>query len=335
MRYGNIKLFTGNANPALAEEIAQLLGIKLGLCEVGRFSDGEISVNTRETVRGCDVFVVQPTCMPVNDNLMELLIMIDSFRRASAGRITAVIPYYGYARQDRKVKARDPITAKLVADLLAAAGADRLLTMDLHALQIQGFFNIPVDHMLGMPTLVEYYKERDFVSADVVVVSPDLGSVARARAFAEQLSAPLAIIDKRRPRANMAEIMNLIGDVRDMRAILFDDMIDTAGTIVGGAQALVEHGAREVYACCTHGVLSGVALERIQASPIRELVMTNTIPIGARKCSRIRVLSVARVFAEAIERIYEDLPVSSLFTRTPSGVHPIQMRITDFKEDME
>ena len=336
MRYGSIKVFTGNANTALAQEIAQVLGLPLGQCEVGRFSDGEISVNTYETVRGCDVFVVQPTCTPVNENLMELLIMIDSFRRASAGRITAVIPYYGYARQDRKVKARDPITAKLVADLLAASGADRLLTMDLHAQQIQGFFNIPVDHMLGMPTLVEHYRQRSFAGVDdVVVVSPDLGSVARARAFAEQLNAPLAIIDKRRPRANVAEVMNLIGDVRGMRAILFDDMIDTAGTIVGGAQALVEHGALEVYACCTHGVLSGAAMERVESSPIRELIMTNTIPVGARQCSKIRVLSVARVFAEAIERIYEDLPVSSLFTRTPEGVHPIQMRFSEFREDIE
>jgi ribose-phosphate pyrophosphokinase len=324
MRYGNIKIFTGNANPALAKEIAQVLGLPMGQIEVGRFSDGEISVNTYETVRGCDIFVVQPTCTPVNDNLMELLIMIDSFKRASAGRITAVIPYYGYARQDRKAKARDPITAKLVADLIDAAGADRVLTMDMHALQIQGFFNIPVDHMLGMPTLVEHYKEDHFTDDNLVVVSPDLGSVTRARAFAEQINAPLAIVDKRRPKANMAEIMNLIGEVKGKRAILFDDMIDTAGTVVNGAEALIDKGAEEVYACCTHGVLSGPAIERISQSPIKELVITNTIPLPAEKrLPKIKVLSVASVFAEAIERIYEDLPVSSLFTRAPSVVRPI------------
>ena len=335
MRFGNIKIFTGNANPALAAEIVDVLGLPMGQNAVGRFSDGEISVNTYETVRGCDVFVVQPTCTPVNDNLMELLIMIDSFKRASAGRITAVIPYYGYARQDRKTKARDPITAKLVADLLNAAGADRLLTMDLHALQIQGFFNMPVDHMFGMPTLVEHYRERDFVGDNVVVVSPDLGSVSRARAFAEQINAPLAIIDKRRPKANMSEIMNLIGDVRGMRTIIVDDMIDTAGTIVNSAHALIENGALEVYACCTHGVLSDPALERIEKSPIKELVMTNTIPIGDKHCSKLKVLSVAKVFAEAIERIYEDLPVSSLFTRTPQSIRPIALPNFVNKEDME
>ena len=333
MRYGNIKIFTGNANPALANEIAQVLGLPMGQNFVGRFSDGEISVNTYETVRGCDIFVVQSTCTPVNDNLMELLIMIDSFRRASAGRITAVIPYYGYARQDRKAKARDPITAKLVADLIAASGADRVLTMDMHALQIQGFFNIPVDHMLGMPTLVEHYRERNFLDDDIVVVSPDLGSVSRARAFAEQVNAPLAIVDKRRPKANMSEIMNLIGEVKGKRAILFDDMIDTAGTIVNGAAALMERGASEVYACCTHGVLSGPAIERIENSQLKELVVTNTVPLPPEKrIAKIKVLSVARVFAEAIERIYEDLPVSSLFTRTPSAVRPIT---TPRRDDLE
>jgi ribose-phosphate pyrophosphokinase len=326
MRYGNIKIFTGNANPALANEIAQVLGLPMGQNFVGRFSDGEISVNTYETVRGCDIFVVQSTCTPVNDNLMELLIMIDSFRRASAGRITAVIPYYGYARQDRKAKARDPITAKLVADLIAAAGADRVLTMDMHALQIQGFFNIPVDHMLGMPTLVEYYRDSNFLDDDIVVVSPDLGSVSRARAFAEQVNAPLAIVDKRRPKANMSEIMNLIGEVKGKRAILFDDMIDTAGTVVNSAAALIEQGASEVYACCTHGVLSGPAIERIENSLLKELVVANTVPLPQEKrIPKIKVLSVARVFAEAIERIYEDLPVSSLFTRTPSAVRPISL----------
>ncbi len=333
MRYGNIKIFTGNANPDLAREIAEVLGLPVGQNAVGRFSDGEIFVNTFETVRGCDIFVVQPTCTPVNENLMEMLIMIDSFKRASAGRITAVIPYYGYARQDRKTKARDPITAKLVADLINAAGADRVLTMDMHALQIQGFFNIPVDHMLGMPILVEHYKSINFVGDDMVVVSPDLGSVTRARAFAEQISAPLAIIDKRRPKANMSEVMNLIGDVKGKRAILVDDMIDTAGTIVNGAAALMEKGAAEVYACCTHGVLSGPAIERIEKSVIKELVVTNTVPLAPEKrIPKIKVLSVARVFAEAIERIYEDLPVSSLFTHAPSAVRPISLL---HKEEME
>jgi ribose-phosphate pyrophosphokinase len=333
MRFGNIKIFTGNANPGFAAEIAEVLGLPMGQNEVGRFSDGEITVNTFETVRGCDIFVVQSTCTPVNENLMELLIMIDSFKRASAGRITAVIPYYGYARQDRKTKARDPITAKLVADLINAAGADRVLTMDMHALQIQGFFNIPVDHMLGMPTLVEHYKNMDFVGDNVVVVSPDLGSVTRARLFAEQINAPLAIIDKRRPKQNESEVMNLIGEVKGKRALLVDDMIDTAGTIVHGAVALIEKGAEEVYACCTHGVLSGPAIERIAASPIKELVTTNTIPLSPEKrIPKIKVLSVARVFAEAIERIYEDLPVSSLFTRTPSAIRPISLM---HKEDFE
>ncbi len=333
MRYGNIKIFTGNANPDLAREIAEVLGLPVGQNAVGRFSDGEIFVNTFETVRGCDIFVVQSTCTPVNENLMEMLIMIDSFKRASAGRITAVIPYYGYARQDRKTKARDPITAKLVADLINAAGADRVLTMDMHALQIQGFFNIPVDHMLGMPTLVEHYKSINFVGDDMVVVSPDLGSVTRARAFAEQISAPLAIIDKRRPKANMSEVMNLIGDVKGKRAILVDDMIDTAGTIVNGAAALMEKGAAEVYACCTHGVLSGPAIERIEKSVIKELVVTNTVPLAPEKrIPKIKILSVARVFAEAIERIYEDLPVSSLFTHAPSAVRPISLL---HKEDLE
>lgn len=332
MRYGNIKIFTGNANPDLAREIAEVLGLPVGQNAVGRFSDGEIFVNTFETVRGCDIFVVQSTCTPVNENLMELLIMVDSFKRASAGRITAVLPYYGYARQDRKTKARDPITAKLVADLIHAAGADRVLTMDLHALQIQGFFNIPVDHMLGMPTLVEHYRSINFVGDDVVVVSPDLGSVTRARAFAEQISAPLAIIDKRRPKANMSEVMNLIGDVSGKRAILVDDMIDTAGTIVNGAAALIEKGAAEVYACCTHGVLSGPAIDRIEKSVIKELVVTNTVPLAPEKrIPKIKVLSVARVFAEAIERIYEDLPVSSLFTQAPSAVRPITLL---HKEDL-
>ena len=270
----NIKIFTGNANPTLAKDIADQLGIYVGDSQVNKFSDGEISVNTNETVRGADVFVIQSTNAPVNDNLMELLIMIDSFKRASAGRITAVIPYYGYARQDRKAKARDPITAKLVADLITTAGADRVLTMDLHAAQIQGYFNIPVDNLRGAPILAKYFIEQGFKDQDdVVVVSPDLGSVTRARDFADRLNCPIAIIDKRRPKANVCEVMNIIGDIKGKKVILIDDMIDTAGTITNGANALVERGAKEVYACCSHAVLSGPAFERIEESAIRKLVV--------------------------------------------------------------
>lgn len=311
----SIKIFTANSNPELAKEIARHVGVPMGNSLVTYFSDGEISVNIHETVRGSDVFVIQSICSPVNTNLMELLIMIDAFKRASAGRITAVIPYYGYARQDRKVKARDPITAKLVADLITSAGADRVLTMDLHAAQIQGFFNIPVDHLPAIPILSHHYLERNFTGEDLVVVSPDLGSVTRARNFAHRLNAPLAIIDKRRPRANVAEVMNIIGDVKGKRAILIDDLIDTAGTFQQGARALIERGgAKEIYACCTHAVLSGPAIERILESPIKELVITNTIPLPPEKhMDKIRVLSVAPIIAEAIDRIYEDLPVSTLF----------------------
>jgi ribose-phosphate pyrophosphokinase len=311
----NIKIFTGNSHPGLAADIASILGVPVGESEVGTFSDGEISVNISETVRGADVFVVQSTSAPVNDNLMELLIMIDAFKRASAGRITAVIPYYGYARQDRKAKARDPITAKLVADLLTAAGTDRVLTMDLHAPQIQGYFNIPVDHLLGTPILAKYYIQQGFREADdIVVVSPDVGSVSRARKFADKLHAPIAIIDKRRPRANVSEIMNVIGDIKNKRVILVDDLIDTAGTIANGANALIKLGAKEVYACCTHAVLSGPAIKRLQESSIKELVSLNTINITEDKISdKFKVLSVAPVFAEAIKRIYEDISVSKLF----------------------
>lgn len=310
----SIKIFAGNSNRKLAEDIAKHVGIPMGNSDVTTFSDGEISVNIYETVRGADVFVIQSTCSPVNDNLMEMLIMIDAFKRASAGRITAVIPYYGYARQDRKAKARDPITAKLVADLITTAGADRVLTMDLHASQIQGFFSIPVDHLLGVPILAQHYLERGFEDEDVVIVSPDIGSVTRARNIANRLNAPIAIVDKRRPRANVAEVMNIIGDVKGKKALLVDDMIDTAGTLVQGAQALIENGAKEVYACATHGVLSGPAIERLQNSPIKELVITDTIPLPPEKqIDKIRVLSVAPIFAEAIDRIYEDLPVSILF----------------------
>jgi len=310
----SIKIFAGNSNQELAQDIAKQVGVPMGHSQVMTFSDGEISVNIYETVRGSDVFVIQSMSNPVNDHLMELLIMIDAFKRASAGRITAVIPYYGYARQDRKVKARDPITAKLVADLITSAGADRVLTMDLHAAQIQGFFTIPVDHLLGAPILASYFLENGFDREDVVVVSPDVGSVTRARNFANRLNVSLAIIDKRRPRANVSEVMNIIGEIKDKRAILIDDLIDTAGTIVNGAEALMKSGAREVYACCTHGVLSGPALERIQNSSLKELVITNTIKLPPEKrIDKIKVLSVASVFAEAIDRIYEDLPVSTLF----------------------
>ena len=308
----NIKIFTGNSNPELAKEIADLLGLKLGDAEVGTFSDGEISVNINETVRGADVFIVQSTGSPVNNNLMELLIMIDAFKRASAGRITAVIPYYGYARQDRKAKSRDPITAKLVADLLTTAGANRVLTMDLHAAQIQGYFNIPVDHLLGSPILANHYINKGLAERDdIVVVSPDLGSVTRARKFADKINAPIAIIDKRRPKANVSEIMNIIGDIKDKVCILVDDMIDTAGTITNAANALKDLGAKAVYACCTHGVLSGPAIERINSSAIEELVMLNTIPLP--EGAKFKSISVAPLFSEAIKRIYDDQPISRLF----------------------
>lgn len=311
----NIKIFTGNSHPELAQEIAKILGIEVGAGDVGTFSDGEISVNIGESVRGADVFIVQSTCSPVNNNLMELLIMIDAFKRASAGRITAVIPYYGYARQDRKAKSRDPITAKLVADLLTTAGANRVLTMDLHAAQIQGYFNIPVDHLVGSPILANYFVDKGLADQDdVVVVSPDLGSVTRARKFADKLHAPIAIIDKRRPKANVSEIMNIIGDIEGKRCILIDDMIDTAGTITNAANALKELGAKNVYACCTHGVLSGPAFERINDSAIEELVMLDTIklPEGVDK-EKFKSISVAPIFAEAIRRIYDDEPISKLF----------------------
>ena len=312
----DIKIFTGNSNPAVAREIASALGLPLGQSEVGTFSDGEISVSIKESVRGSDVFVVQSTCAPVNNNLMELLILLDAFKRASAGRITAVMPYYGYARQDRKAKARDPISAKLVADLITAAGADRVLTMDLHAPQIQGFFNIPVDHMLGVPIMVPYYlKKFADCRRDVVVVSPDLGSVTRARNFAQRFDAPLAIIDKRRQRANVSEVVHIIGDVRGKKVILVDDVVDTAGTLTNAAKALVETGgAREIYACATHGVLSGPAVGRIRESCLREVLLLDTIPVPpAKRIDKIVTLPVAPVFAEAIDRIYEDKPISTLF----------------------
>ena len=311
-----IKVFTGNSNPALAKAIAAKLGVELSDATVTKFSDGEISVSIGETVRGVDVFVVQSTCSPVNDNFMELLIMIDAFRRASAGRITAVMPYFGYARQDRKSKARDPISAKLCAQMLEAAGADRVLTMDLHASQIQGFFDIPVDNLLGTSVLMPYFVETiGKQSSEYVIVSPDLGSVTRARKFTEKLDLPLAIVDKRRQRANVSEVMNIIGDVRDKKVLLVDDMIDTAGTLCNAAKALIEiGGAKEVYACASHGVLSGPAIERIQASVLKEVYILDTVPLAEEKqIDKIKVLPVADMFAEAIRRIYEETPVSDLF----------------------
>ena len=313
----DIRIFTGNSNPKVAKEIAETLKIDLGQSVVSSFADGEISVFIQESTRGDDVFVMQSTCGPVNNNLMELLIMIDAFKRASAGRITAVIPYFGYARQDRKAKARDPISAKLVADLITTAGADRVLTMDLHAAQIQGFFNIPVDHLIGSPILAPYFMEKfkDFPRDSLVVVSPDLGSVTRARKFAEKLDTTIAIIDKRRPKANVCEVMNIIGDVRGKTAILVDDMVDTAGSICNAAKALVDiGGATAVYACATHGVLSPPALERIKDSYIQEMVLLDTIPEkeGAAEAG-IKMLPIAPVFAEAIKRIYEDQAISPLF----------------------
>ena len=314
----DIKIFTGTAYPKAAEDIAKNLGLPVGKCTVGHFADGEVSVSLEESVRGSDVFIVQSTCNPVNDNHMELIIMIDAFRRASAGRITAVIPYFGYARQDRKAKARDPISAKVVANMLTAAGADRVLTMDLHAAQIQGFFDIPVDHLMGAPILTPYFQPLVHHHEDeYVAVSPDHGSVNRVRKFAEKLDIPLAIIDKRRPKANVSEVMNIIGDVRGKKCIIMDDMVDTAGTLCGAAKALIEvGGALSVTACATHGPLSGPAMQRINDSVLDELVLLDTIPMSDEKralCDKITVLPVAPVFAEAIERIYGDRPVSPLF----------------------
>jgi len=307
-----LKIFSCNANKTLAEEISQYLGVPLGQAEVSHFKDGEISIAIDESVRGADVFVIQPTCYPVNENLMELLIMIDALKRASASRITAVIPYYGYARQERKSKPRDPISAKLVANLITAAGASRVIAMDLHANAIQGFFDIPFDHLLGVPILAEYYKNLEL--RDLVVVSPDIGGVTRARDLAQRLGCEIAIVDKRRPAPNVAEIMNLVGNVKDKTVIMTDDIIDTAGTITNGAQALIDRGAKKVLACCTHAVLSGPAIERIENSPIEELVATNTIPLPAEKrLEKIKVLSVAPLLGEAIIRIHEDLSVSKLF----------------------
>ena len=310
--YTEYKVFAGNAHRELAEEISSIMGKPLGKSTVTKFSDGEISVSLWETVRGIDVYIIQSTCDPVNDNLLELLIMIDAMKRASAGRINAVIPYYGYARQDRKAKARDPITAKLVANLLMAAGADRVLTMDLHANQIQGYFDIPVDHLVGMPIIAKYFKEKNL--EDVCVVSPDHGSVTRARNLAEFLNCPIAIVDKRRPEPNKSEIMNIIGDIEGKNCIILDDMIDTAGTITNAANAISDMGAKSVYAAATHPVLSGPAIERLEQSAICETVLLNTLPVPEeRRIEKFTFLSVAPLFAEAMTRVFTNGSISKLF----------------------
>ncbi len=307
-----LKVFTLNSNEELAEEIAERIGTSLGKSTVTTFSDGEIQMNIEESVRGCDVFVVQSTSSPVNHHTMELLIMIDALKRASATSINIVMPYYGYARQDRKARSREPITAKLVADLLQTAGADRVITLDLHAPQIQGFFDIPIDHLQGVPILTDYFKAKNL--EDVVIVSPDHGGVTRARRMADRMKAPIGIIDKRRPRPNVAEVMNIVGEVEDKTVILIDDIIDTAGTITLAANALIENGAKEVYACCTHAVLSGPAVERIAESKIKELVVTNTIKLPEEKqIDKIKELSVASLIGEAIIRVHEHKSVSKLF----------------------
>lgn len=318
--YGdNIKVFCGNANPIFAQTVCNELGIELGKGDVQTFADGEVSVSLSETVRNSDVFLIQPTCKPVNDHLMELLVMIDACRRASAGRITAVIPYFGYARQDRKAKSRDPISSKLVANMLTAAGANRILTMDLHAPQIQGFFDIPVDHLLGNPTFVNYYLEKfpeeQYDHEDFVVVSPDVGSVGRARAFAAKMHMGLAIVDKRRQKANQCEVMNVIGDVRGKTCIMFDDMIDTGGSLCNAAEALVKvGGAKAVYACATHGVFSQKAFDHIENSVIEEVVVHNTIPLPTdRSCRKVKQLDVAPIFARAISHIHCGTSIADLF----------------------
>jgi ribose-phosphate pyrophosphokinase len=309
----NLKVFSLNSNRDLASEIAKVIGVELGKCSVTRFSDGEIQINIEESIRGCDVFVIQSTSSPVNEHLMELLIMIDALKRASAKTINIVMPYYGYARQDRKARAREPITAKLAANLLETAGATRVITLDLHAPQIQGFFDIPIDHLMGVPILADYFGNKD-LDGDIVIVSPDHGGVTRARKLAERLKAPIAIIDKRRPKPNVAEVMNIVGNIDGKIAILIDDIIDTAGTITLAANALVENGAKEVYACCTHPVLSGPAIERIQNSNIKELAVTNSIALPEeKKIAKVRELSVAPLIGEAIIRVHEEQSVSTLF----------------------
>lgn len=310
---GRLKILSGTAHRDLAEEICDYIGISLGEAELGRFSNGEVRLVVNESVRGDDVFIIQPTSYPANETLMELLIMIDACRRASARRITAVIPYYGYARQDRKTRGREPITAKLVANLITVAGVRRVLTVDLHAGQIQGFFDIPVDHLSGIPLMGDYFAGKNL--KDAVVVSPDPGGVSRAREMADRLSMPMAIIDKRRPEPNVAEVMHIIGRVEGRTVIMLDDMIDTAGTILQGALALKERGAGDIYVACTHPVLSSLAYDKLSAAPIKELVVTNTIPIPAdRLAHNMKVLSIAPLLAEAILRIHEDQSVSALFT---------------------
>ncbi len=307
-----LRIFTGNSNPALAQEIASHLGISVGDAFVGHFNNGEIQVIVDESVRGKDVFIVQPTSQPVNENIMELLIMVDAFRRASARHVTAVIPYYGYARQDRKTRGREPISAKLIANLLTIAGVSRVVTMDLHAGQIQGFFDIPVDNLPGVPLLADYITSKKL--EDLIVVSPDLGGVTRARQLADRLHAPIAIIEKRRPAPGVAEVMNTIGSVEGKTAVIIDDIVDTAGSLTEGARALARLGAKEVFACCTHPVLSDPAIERIEASNISELIVTNTIPLAPEKRTpKIKVLSVAPLLSEAIIRIFGELSVSKLF----------------------
>ncbi|HLS66773.1 MAG TPA: ribose-phosphate diphosphokinase [Pseudogracilibacillus sp.] len=308
----SLQLFTLNSNRKLAEEIANHIGIPLGKCTVSNFSDGETQINIEESVRGCDVYIIQSASEPVNEHLMELLILTDALKRASAASINIVMPYYGYARQDRKARSREPITAKLVANLLETTGADRVVTLDLHAPQIQGFFDIPIDHLQGVPILAEYIKKKEL--DDVVVVSPDHGGVIRARRMADRLKAPIGIIDKRRPKPNVAEVMNIIGDIKGKTAIIIDDIIDTAGTMQLAADALIENGATEVYACATHPVLSGPAIERIENSQIKELVVTNTIQLpDEKRIDKITQLSVAPLIGEAIVRIHEDQSVSILF----------------------
>ncbi len=314
MQSFDLRIFTGNANPALAKAIAEDLSSPLGAIVVKKFSDGEISVKIDESARGQDIFIVQPTCFPVNDNLMELLIMIDAFRRASAQRITVVLPYYGYARQDKKMQPREPVTARLIANLITQAGASRVLCLDLHAGQIQGFFDLPVDHLYAGPLIAQYLIDNGIYNGNTVVVSPDVGGVARARALAESLKTPIAIIAKRRPEPNKVEIMEIIGDVHGKVCVMIDDMIDTAGTIVQGAQALIDRGASAVHACCTHPILSGSAIEKIADSPLQTLLVTDTVPLPEeKKIPKIKVLSVAPLLADAILRIHEDTSVSELF----------------------
>jgi ribose-phosphate pyrophosphokinase len=314
MMLQGLKLFSGSSNRGLAEEVTKTLGITLGDATLSTFSDGEIMIRINENVRGSDVFVMQSTCVPVNDHIIELLLMVDALKRASAGRITAVIPYYGYGRQDRKVQPRVPISAKMVADLINAVGTNRVLTVDLHAGQIQGFFNIPVDNLYAASVLLDYMKKK-FDHRNLVIVSPDAGGVERARAFAKRLDCTIAIVDKRREKANECEIMNVIGDVKGMDTLLLDDMVDTAGTLAQAASALMSQGARKVSAACTHAVLSGPAIDRINASPIEELIVTNTIPLNskAEQCKKLTVLSIAGLLGEAIKRIHEETTLSTLF----------------------